>query len=160
MDSFGEGGLAVVDAPATISARDVTLDALARVFEQHHADPVRRSPDGLTVRWDVADCWVELSELSADDEDEWRFLSFVVMEPVRAGADRAAVRRLVNRVNKSVRAGRAVFEGDYVVFDYTAVLAGGPMPSRWAVVCLATLDVVVRRTREEWDRDGVLAWAG
>ena len=81
------------------------------------------------------------------------------MEPVRAGADRAAVRRLVNRINKGVRAGRAVLEGDYVRLDYTAVLAGGPMPSRWAVVCLATLDSVVRQAREEWDTDGVLAWA-
>src|SRR5205823_4872708 len=84
------------------------------------------APRGLAACWETAYCCVELSDLGADDEDEWRYLTFTATEPVRASADRKAVERFVRRVNRRLKLVRASFDGEEVGFDYTAV--GGRRP--------------------------------
>lgn len=110
----------------------------------------------MTATWERAYCCVELSELGDDEEDDWRYLTFSAADPVRATADPKAIGRFVRRVNRRLKLVRASFNGEEVVFDYTAILTGGELPSRWVVGCLALLDNVIRHARETCDREKVL----
>lgn len=149
-----------MDAPPMISARTVTLEIISKIFEANDIDAdwngPEEAPEGLTVQWETAICYVELSELGAADEDEWRYLVFTAPEPVKATADRQAILRFVRRINRKLRLIRASFDGGNVVFDYTAILTGGEMPSLWVVGCLALFDNAIRQAKEYFDPDKVL----
>ncbi len=149
-----------MDAPPTISAGTVTLEILSKIFEDNGIEAQwngpEEAPEGLTVQWESAFCYVELSGVSSSDEDEWRYLVFTAPEPVRATADRQAILKFVRRVNRKLRLVRASFDGGSVVFDYTAILIGGELPSLWVVGCLALFDNAIRQAKEYFDPDKVL----
>lgn len=144
-------------SPQSIVATEVTLDTLAQIFAgesfefQWFTIEGQQEP-GLMVVVENVWCTVELSDLLYD---EWRYLTFTVFEEVRETAGEDQILAFVHRVNQGLKMLRAWFNGEDVIFDYTAVLTG-ELSREWFVTTLGAFDYVVQQAKETLDTDGVL----
>ena len=151
-------------APATISARTLTLEQIAAIMESHDISVDWYGPNGpddewLAVQWERAYADVELSDLCEEGGgDAWRYVTLRVEDGVKEGVAAERVQAFINRVNTSLKVVRASLEEGKVMFDYTVIVTGDDLPSAWLAGCVCLFDNSVRMAREEHDREYLLVW--